>query len=258
MITTVAPSDWRDLQQQVARILGECGFVVDIETTVSLPRGSVEIDVLGRESNQGRMNTIVCECKHWATPVPQTVVHAFRTVAAETGANTGYVVSRSGFQSGAFAAAESTNIELVTWEEFQERFEKTWLREYFFPTITESLDPLLTYAEPFTPKWFLRLSAADQSQYRELHRQYLPFAVLIMAKFSTYSRMINDEEPPPVLPIATWTPEVPEAEIPAAILQARGYRELLDASLSFGLDGIVAFRELRDRACAADPEPGCP
>jgi len=254
MITAVAPSGWRDLQEQVARILGECGFVVDVETTVSLPRGSVEIDVLARESNQGRMNTIVCECKHWAKRVPQSVVHAFRTVVAETGANTGYVVSRSGFQPGALVSAASTNIELVTWEELQERFQETWLREYFFPTMTESLDPLHKFTDPFTPEWLPRLPAADQSQYRELLRQYLPFAALIMAKFSTYSRMREGNPLIPTLPIAEWKLENPEVEIPSAILQARGYRELLEACLAFGHGGIAAFHELRDRACSDQPQ----
>jgi len=250
MITATAPSDWRDLQAQVARILAECGFDVDVEKAISLPRGSVEIDVFARESNQGRTNTLVCECKHWAKRVPQSVIHAFRTVVAETGANTGYVVSRSGFQQGARAAAVSTNVEPVTWEAFQERFEETWLRTFFFPTITSSLDPLLTYAEPFTPTWFPRLSEADQSRFLTLRRRYLPFTVLVEVHFTTRTRILRGESYRPDLPIATWAPEALEAsnEIPSAILQARGYRELLEASLSFGHEGIAEFRQLRDRA----------
>ena len=84
----------------------------------------------------------------------QQIIHGFRTVVADVGAHKGYIISSNGFQSGSFSAADLTNIELVTWDEFQEAFEPTWLDRYFVPTITEELDPLMSYAEPFAPKWF--------------------------------------------------------------------------------------------------------
>jgi hypothetical protein len=37
----------------------------------------------------------------------------------ETGAHRGYIISRVGFQAGAVEAARATNIELVTFAEFQ-------------------------------------------------------------------------------------------------------------------------------------------
>jgi len=38
----------------------------------------------------------------------------------------------NGFQSGSFSAAELTNVELVTWEQFQEQFEETWYDEWLW------------------------------------------------------------------------------------------------------------------------------
>lgn len=117
MITTRQPENWRALQRDVARILGECGFEAEIEKTVTLARGQAEVDVYAVETVRGRTNTIYCECKLWNASIPQGVIHAFRSVVADGGANVGYVITSSAFQRGAFAAAELTSLRLVTWTE---------------------------------------------------------------------------------------------------------------------------------------------
>jgi hypothetical protein len=45
---------------------------------------------------------------------------------SEAGAHVGFIVSSESFQAGAIEAVKNTNIELVTWEEFQERFYEKW------------------------------------------------------------------------------------------------------------------------------------
>lgn len=135
MITTRQPESWRELQPLVGEILSECGFAVEIEKVVRSVRGHVEIDVYAEESVKGRKYRVLVECKHWQANVPQTVVHAFRTVISETGANVGYIVASSGFQSGAQAAVDLTNIDLVTWQEFLNRFEDTWWENFFRPQL---------------------------------------------------------------------------------------------------------------------------
>jgi hypothetical protein len=69
------------------------------------------------------------ECKNWRVNIPKEVVHAFRTVVQEAGANRGYVISRVGFQHGAGEAAKSTNIELVTFAEFQSVYFPKWWKK---------------------------------------------------------------------------------------------------------------------------------
>jgi len=48
------PSDWRDLQEQVADIFHKCRFKVEVEKTIESARGKVEVDVLcrGNDSRQ--------------------------------------------------------------------------------------------------------------------------------------------------------------------------------------------------------------
>ena len=118
MITEAIPTDWRVLQTEVARILTECGFSVEIERTLELVRGDAEIDAYAEEVNRGRRNVILCECKLWTKRIPKGVVHAFRTTVADSGANVGYIVGASGFQSGANEAARMTNVRLLTREAF--------------------------------------------------------------------------------------------------------------------------------------------
>ena len=83
----------------------------------------------------------ICECKHWTRRVPQTVVHSFRTVVSELGANRGFLISRNAFQSGAREAAEFTNIDLLTWKEFEELMFDRWLQG-----ATRTLNPLFARA----------------------------------------------------------------------------------------------------------------
>ena len=104
------PSEWGELEDLVAAILNEAGLQARRNVTITLPRGSVDVDVLAEETHDGIVQRIVCECKNWGKNIPKQVVHAFRTVVQESGAHRGYVISRVGFQSGAVEAAHSTNI----------------------------------------------------------------------------------------------------------------------------------------------------
>jgi restriction system protein len=245
MLTTSIPTDWRQLQSEVGRILEECGFTVEVEKTVQTVRGEVELDVYAEEEVRGRRYSIICECKHWKSRVPQNVIHAFRTVVADIGANIGYIVSSSGFQQGAFKASDLTNVSLVTWEEFQNAFERTWLEEYFSPQIAERLDPLLTYAEPFLPLWFPKLSEADKQRYLALKKRYDEFGWLVMS-FTPYARLGRDEAVP-TLPVVERLP--PESDllkkVPSGILNETGYRQFLEAAIEYGEQAIEQFLALR-------------
>src|SRR4051812_13753237 len=112
-INPAPPKDWQDLQNQAAQILTECGLTAEVEKAVKLARGDVNVDVYGLDTNQTPKTVCLCECKNWSTAVPKDVVHGFRTVMGDFGANLGYVISSGGFQKGAPEAAEFTNIKLV-------------------------------------------------------------------------------------------------------------------------------------------------
>jgi len=70
------------------------------------------------------------------------------------GANTGFIVSKNGFQSGAREAARFTNIQLVTFEELQHLYGNEWFRKQK-ANLTPFLDKLRSiyglHFEQFNP-----------------------------------------------------------------------------------------------------------
>jgi hypothetical protein len=156
MIFSDAPIDWQDLEMRVCQILAECGCDAERNRHIDLPRGGADIDVYAVDRTREPRLLVLCECKHWNSRVPQTVVHAFRTIVHESGAHVGYIVSSAGFQQGAIDSAEGTNVHLVTWEQFQQAFYERWfgtmdsrlqivgrevaeLSDYFHPRTTSVL-----------------------------------------------------------------------------------------------------------------------
>ena len=70
---------------------------------------------------------MLAECKSWSSRVPQDTVHSMHMMMQGAGANTGFIISKIGFQKGAHEAAQSTNIHLLTWDELQHKFGRQWL-----------------------------------------------------------------------------------------------------------------------------------
>ena len=120
------PAEWKELQQYTSVILTDCGFTATTEKIINAVRGTVEVDVYAEKI--GALKTkILCECKYWNSSVPQTIVHAFRTVIADSGANQGIIICKTGFQKGAYEAAKDANIALFSWQEFQDAFKMEYL-----------------------------------------------------------------------------------------------------------------------------------
>lgn len=151
LINSISPSDWKDLQLQVARILHECGMQATTDQSIETVRGQVNVDVFAEDSGQIPAGRYICECKHWSSRVPKTVVHGFRTVVADFGANLGFLISSAGFQSGAYEAAEKSNVKLLDWQQFEDMFEERWVRQYMIPLLRKETDALIFYAEPIKP-----------------------------------------------------------------------------------------------------------
>lgn len=131
MKITTKPLDWKDLQNKGGEILTQCDFKVEIEKKVSSIRSLIEIDVYAEEIIDNRKYLVLCECKMWNSNIPQLYVHGLRTVVNDVGANKGYIISTSNFQPGTKDSVENTNVELLTWDAFQQNFFKSWYLKYF-------------------------------------------------------------------------------------------------------------------------------
>jgi restriction system protein len=177
------PANWRALQDQVGRILEESGFVVEVDEELAIARGKVAVDVIAQDPLSSPPLLYVCECKYWSRRVPKTVVHAFRTVVSDLGANVGLIISCRGYQSGASEAAQYTNVRLLTWQEFQELFVERWYEKHFVPALRSVAEPLVDYTEPINSRVFRKADALDssrQEQFRELRSVYNDLAFLAL------------------------------------------------------------------------------
>lgn len=126
MIFDTEPKSWKELQDFVGKMFNECGFKTEISKVVDLVRGKKEIDVYAQDIKSEYKPIILIECKYWTAPVKQETIHSFRTIVADFGANTGFIASKNGFQSGCYDAAKSTNIRLVTLKELEAEYYLKW------------------------------------------------------------------------------------------------------------------------------------
>jgi hypothetical protein len=180
------PASWRDLQTLVAQVFSECGCEASCGVVATLPRGRVELDVFVRDRFTTPHSNYICECKNWARPVSQSAVHSFRTVVTELGANRGFLISRDGFQPGAREAARFTNIDLLSWSEFEDLMFDRWITG-----ITRRLDPLFAHAYELMADgdelWKLRECTEDAWNERErICQRYL--LVIVWALYLWHSR----------------------------------------------------------------------
>lgn len=168
------PNDWRDLQEKVAIIFRDMNCDVAVEKDIETVRGIVNIDVYAEDRNKFPTTIYLCECKNWSNAVPQSVVHSFTTVVNNFGGNCGYIISKAGFQSGAYRASENTNISLLTWNEFLNLVEKRWLT-----CMSEKLDKigkvLRDYSDLYSCKFYKKVKEKDSEvlkQFNELCQIY--------------------------------------------------------------------------------------
>jgi restriction system protein len=245
LIEARRPTTWRDLRRNVAGILAECGYEVEVNKALVRRRGHANVDVYAIERTPPA-DVIVVECEHWKTLVRRSVVHGFRDVVTEIRANRGFIVSAIGFEGEAVDAAAYTGVRLVDWEGFQEQFVRRWFERYMVSRLEQESAALMQYIEPINSRLERKaeaLPAEGRERLEALQRRHL---VLSMA--FTPSAWIP--EPRGAL---TW-PDIPLRAVltssedvdllPEDVLDARALRPLLDALTCIYRDAIADFEEV--------------
>ncbi len=140
-----SPASWQELEIMVNQAFEEMAYEANRNHEVESVRGQVKIDVFAVKKTTPIPTVVLCECKHWAKPVDQNVVHSFRSICSDIGAHFGLIISRVGFQPGAGETRSATNIHLLNFEQFQETFFAEWKSGIFlrFVQMSDSLLPLL-------------------------------------------------------------------------------------------------------------------
>ena len=243
-ITNEVPKNWKRLQEEVARLLRECGFRVEEPLTLETARGKVEVDVFAEEIFHGRQHTIICECKHWKSNIPKNVIHAFRTILADTGANVGYIIASKGFQSGAEPAAEFTNLKLLTWADFQKNFEATWLRSHWVHEVNQLWRLMVWFADEDGGENIIQeVRDKDKATVRTLFERYVSFAYFVKGQWIGSKNLKNGNSFS--LPLSAGPFEI--EGLPSEIMDAECYRSFLSAERSFALAGISELQDILKR-----------
>jgi restriction system protein len=243
LITDSPPDDWHDLQVEVGKILKECGLVVEVDKSISTVRGSVNVDVYAEDIVQKPTITYICECKNWSSAVPKTIVHGFRTVVTDFGANFGLLISSGGFQEGAYEAAANSNVKLLNWIQFQELFIDRWIKEYMLPRLYAEADPLVEYTEPINSRIARKAAALNTDSQKEFRNLQHKYAVLAFVAIR-YSVPLLKNAKFPTLPLKTGVrPEHMNLEdgLPAEVLEANSLRQFLEVMSKHIQTGIHAF-----------------
>lgn len=115
------PKDWKDLQVKVAELYRSLGCKTDVNLPVKGIRTKHKTDVLAIFEFGGIEYRIIIECKYWNTNVNKAQVGTLLGILADIGAEKGIIVSKKGFQSGAYLLASYTNMDLFTFRELTER-----------------------------------------------------------------------------------------------------------------------------------------
>ncbi len=178
-----SPVNWQDLQEKVCLILNQVGFESSSNKILKTPRGQIEIDVYAVDPFSIDRIIYVIECKNWETKIPQTVIHSFATVMQETGANVGYIISKSGFQKGANEFITNTSIVNLTFCDFQKKYLKKWAGNFFNFEIDKASDSLIQYTEPINSRrerFVSGLSNEEKEKFNLLKEKYFLFSVILL------------------------------------------------------------------------------
>jgi len=111
--------DWEKYQENTAEYFRSLGLDARTDVSVKGVRTSHDVDVYVTSHFDGFDVIWIVECKHWQKPVNKLHVLALREIVTDIGADRGILLSESGFQSGAFEAAQMTNVQLASLTELK-------------------------------------------------------------------------------------------------------------------------------------------
>lgn len=248
-IEEAPPSGWKDLEVVVARVLKECGYEVDEQKRVQLARGDVNVDVWADDRAEPP-NILAIECKHWNRPVSKDVVHGFRTVVGDSGANTGLLVSSAGFQSGAHEAAAYSNVRLMTWDDFQRMFALRWFKSFMSPTIAEKTSALHEYTEPINTRVSRKADALppdSRASFVALRAKCLPLMAInsVLHPLMTDNKFSSIKTKMPTLPLRDLFQKDEDrsllSALPDDLLDASALRPLMERLIWHSQSAVAEF-----------------
>lgn len=104
--------NWKEYQEVTAQLFRQLGCKAEVEKIVKGARGEHEIDVWVTFSTHGIETKWVIECKYWNSEVTKEKALVLKQIVEDVGADKGIIISKSGYQKGAYSSSKHTNILL--------------------------------------------------------------------------------------------------------------------------------------------------
>jgi hypothetical protein len=237
LITGKNADSWEELELLVEVILNECGMRAKRKAELQLPSGTVVVDVL---ADEGINRLTICECKYWCISIPKEVVHAFRTIIHDAGANRGYIISREDSPAEALEAAQATNIEVVTFSQFQTIHFDKWFQHRWWTIENEASNFNAYYELTRRPGYHLLTDDNQRAAYDAIWNKYL-FVNLALVPFLSYFRMV-EKGPLPSLPFDFSELDKRGSIVPRDIRAATAYREFFELLIHYVKAGLRQLR----------------
>jgi hypothetical protein len=124
-------SNWQKYQTEVADLFSGLGLEVSQEQRIQGIRAAHRIDVCVRGDISGFSFTWIVECKATRRPVEKAAVLTLKGVVDDLGGDRGFLVSEAGFQPGAIAVAQSTNMTLTNFSSLRDVASDAFLKRRF-------------------------------------------------------------------------------------------------------------------------------
>lgn len=226
---------WRDYQEDVAKFFRQLDCDAKVDARVQGARARHNIDVWVTFSRFGLEHKWAIECKLYNKPVPKEKVLALKGVVDDVGADRGILIAESGYQPGGHAAAQSTNIELLTFAELRERAKTDLLASVFkkleerIVLLSESIHELF-WPEP-EPWYSTPRPGVDEERY------WAQSGKLAMLKFKMEQVKLGRF---PVVLGATYTPE-------EKLIVARNLEEVVEKAGQI-VEGVEKWYKVQEAA----------
>lgn len=110
---------WHTYQVDAAEVFSELGCSAIVDASLQGARASHKVDVAVQFASWGIPQIWVVECKYQRRRVTKSAVETLKSIMQDIGAEKAFLLTEAGFQPGAVAAAEKTNISMSSLAELK-------------------------------------------------------------------------------------------------------------------------------------------
>jgi hypothetical protein len=251
---------WRQYQEAAAALLRSLGFAAIVEAKIAGARGLHTIDVHATHAVYGFTITWIVECKYWNKAVPKEKVLVLNQVAADIGADRAFLLSESGFQSGALMASQHANVTLTSLPDLRDAVQAE-LARIALARIAQQIYRLEKRAQAlFSPRLYWLADGLGEHLLDLLARAFsLKSLALPQAQAGEFPvHMLDDAAPCPDLPTFLARAEKEIVAIADALDQATAQSQQVGSlAPSVARDfstAVITFLEASERALSASSD----